>query len=253
MTETLNLCNERVLITGGGSGLGLAMAEGLGRAGASLILNGRNPEKLQEAATMLAGQGIEVETAAFDITSEVEATKSVESLLDHGPITVLINNAGVQRRAPLLEMSLEDFESVLSTNLTAAFLMARLVVPTMMEAGGGKVINMGSLMCELARPSTGNYAAAKGGLRMLTRAMCAEWAAKNIQVNAIAPGYFITDMTRPLAENPQFNEWICGRTPAGRWGDPSELAGLAVFLASPASSYVNGQVFFVDGGLSAVI
>lgn len=253
MSGMFDLKGKRALVTGGGSGLGLAMAAGLGRSGAAIVLNGRNRDKLEAASARLEAMGVAVETAVFDITSEAGAGEAVRALLEKGPIDILVNNAGVQRRAPLLEMSLEDFQEVLNTNLTAAFLMARLVVPSMIGSGGGKVINIGSLMSELARPSTGNYAAAKGGLRMLTRAMCGEWAAHNIQVNAIAPGYFQTEMTRPLAENPEFNQWICSRTPSGRWGEPEELAGMAVFLASPASSYVNGQIFFVDGGLSAVV
>ncbi len=164
-----------------------------------------------------------------------------------------MNNAGIQRRHKLEEMPVEEFRLVIETNLTAAFIAAKAVAPAMIAAKSGKIINMCSLMTDLARPTTGNYAAAKGGLRMLTRAMTAEWAQYNIQANGIAPGYFETDMTRKLKEDPEFNSWICGRTPSGRWGDPEELQGLAVFLASEASTYINGQVIFVDGGMSAVV
>ena len=148
---------------------------------------------------------------------------------------------------------MEDFRSVVETNLTSAFIMAKAVVPSMIKEGSGKIINICSLMSDLARPTTGNYAAAKGGLRMLTRAMAGEWAQHNIQVNGIGPGYFETEMTQKLKDDPEFNGWICGRTPAGRWGKPEELQGLAIYLAAPASSFVNGQVVYVDGGLTAVI
>jgi len=171
----------------------------------------------------------------------------------HGNIDILVNNAGVQRRHPLASMLLAEFKAVLDVNLTAAFLVARSVVEGMFAQGSGKIINICSLMSDLARPTTGKYAAAKSGLRMLTRSMAGEWASEGIQVNAIAPGYFETEMTKKLKEDPQFNEWICGRTPAGRWGQSSELAGLAVFLASPASSYINGQMVFADCGLTDVV
>ncbi len=170
---------------------------------------------------------------------------------EFAPVDILVNNAGIQRRAPLLELTEAQWREVIDTHLTSAFLVARAVVPRMIARGRGKIINICSVMSEVARPTTGNYAAAKGGLKMLTRAMAVEWAKHGVQANGIAPGYFETELTAPLVANPEFNRWICGRTPAGRWGRPEELAGTAVFLASAASDFVNGQIIVVDGGLLA--
>ena len=252
--QQFGLKGQRILITGGYRGLGLAMARGLARAGAEVALNGRSREKVEEAVAALRAEGLKAHAAVFDITEESSVKEGISALREAmGPVTVLFNNAGIHRRSPLEKMSLEDFRTVVETNLTAAFLVARTVVPDMFAAGAGKIINTCSLMSELARPTTGNYAAAKGGLKMLTRAMAAEWGGRNIQVNAIAPGYFLTELTENLKADPEFDGWICGRTPAGRWGLPEELAGLAVFLASPASSFINGQMILADGGLSSVI
>jgi gluconate 5-dehydrogenase len=170
-----------------------------------------------------------------------------------GPIDVLVNNAGIHRRAPLAEMTETQFREVIDTNLTSAFLVARALAPAMIERRRGKIINICSLMSEVGRPTTGNYAAAKGGLKMLTRAMAVEWAKHNLQINGIGPGYILTEMTKVLADDPEFDRWICGRTPAGRWGRPEELVGAAVFLAAPASDFINGQIVYVDGGLLAAI
>jgi gluconate 5-dehydrogenase len=195
-----------------------------------------------------------VATAAFDVTDgEAVAAALARVEAEVAPIDILVNNAGIQRRAPLLEMTEGQWREVLETNLTSAFLVARVVAPRMIARGRGKIINVCSLMSEVGRPTTGNYAAAKGGLRMLTRAMAVEWARHNLQINGIGPGYIVTELTRPLVENPEFNRWICERTPAGRWGRPDELVGAAVFLAAPASDFVNGQIVYVDGGLLAAI
>jgi gluconate 5-dehydrogenase len=249
-----SLQQRRILITGSYRGLGLAIARGLARAGATVVINGRNGEGVANAVEALRADQLDAHGAVFDITDEASVVDALGRIRkDLGPLHGLVNNAGIQRRHPLHEMPVEDFRLVLETNLTAAFLTAKHVVPEMMERGSGKIINMCSLMSDLARPTTGNYAAAKAGLRMLTRSMAAEWAAHGLQINAIGPGYFETEMTRPLKEDPDFNEWICGRTPAGRWGNPEELQGVAVFLASDASSFINGQIIYVDGGLTAVI
>lgn len=254
LPNLFSLSGKVALVTGGYRGLGLSIARGLGQAGARVYLNGRSSQGVEHSVQALQDEGIDARGKPFDITDEQAVTTAVAEIeQQEGAITILVNNAGIHRRNPLLEMSLEDFNTVIGTNLTAAFLVARAVVPMMMQAGGGKVINLCSLMSDLARPTTGNYAAAKGGLRMLTRAMAAEWAGKNIQINGIAPGYFETEMTRPLIEDPKFNSWICGRTPSGRWGQPEELRGVAVFLASEASQYINGQLIAVDGGLTAVV
>ena len=249
-----DLSGRTALVTGSSQGLGLALARGLGQAGAALVLNGRNEAKLREAATLLRAEGLKVTTAAFDVTNGTEIEPAVARLEQEvAPIDILVNNAGIQRRALLAEMSEQQWREVLDTNLTSAFLVTRQVAPRMIARRSGKIINTCSLMSEVCRPSTGNYAAAKGGLKMLTRAMATEWARHNLQVNGIGPGYFATELTKPLVENEEFNRWICGRTPAGRWGNPEELIGAAVFLASPASNFVNGQILYVDGGLLAAI
>lgn len=249
-----SLSGSIALITGSYRGLGLSMARGLAEAGAHVVLNGRNAEGVAQAVEALKADGLKASAAVFDIANEAEATAAVATIeKEVGPVDILVNNAGIQRRHLLKDMPLEDFKAVLDTNLTAAFTMSKVVVQGMLERKAGKIINICSLMSELARPTTGNYCAAKGGLQMLTRAMAGEWAKENIQINGIGPGYFETEMTKPLKENEEFNSWICARTPAGRWGLPEELQGLAIFLASPASSFINGQVIFVDGGLTAVI
>jgi len=188
--------------------------------------------------------------APFDVTDEAAVATAVGEL---GPVDVLVNNAGGGLRNPLLDVSLEEWRSTLDTNLTSAYLVARAVAPGMIERGSGKVVNICSVMSELARETIAPYTAAKGGLKMLTRAMCSEWARHGIQANAIAPGYFETDLTEPLRADAEFDAWLRARVPAGRWGSPDELAGAVVFLASSASDYVNGQILYVDGGLTAVV
>jgi len=246
-----SLAGRRALVTGSSQGIGLGLATALAAAGAHVILNGRDPAKLATAAADLrkAGQAA-VEVAPFDVTDEAAVQSSVAAL---GPIDILVNNTGINRRGPLVDTSLADWNAVLQTNLTSAFLVARAVAPGMIARRSGKIVNVCSLMSELARPTTAPYAAAKGGLKMLTRAMCAEWAKHNVQVNGLAPGYILTPLTAPLAADPQFDTWIKGRTPAGRWGTVTDLTGACVFLASPAADFINGQILTIDGGLSAVI
>jgi gluconate 5-dehydrogenase len=249
-----DLTGRTVLVTGSSQGIGLGLARGLAAAGAALVLNGRDEAKLAAAAEGLRGEGARVATAAFDVTDGAAVAAAIARVeAEVAPVDVLINNAGIQRRAPLLEMTEAQWREVIDADLTSAFLVTRAVAPRMIARGRGKIINVCSLMSELGRATTGNYAAAKGGLRMLTRAMAVEWARHNLQINGIGPGYIATEMTRPLIENPEFNKWICGRTPAGRWGRPEELVGAAVFLASAASDFVNGQIIYVDGGLLAAI
>jgi gluconate 5-dehydrogenase len=254
VTERFSLNGKTALITGSYRGLGATIARGLAEAGARVVLNGRSADGVEAAAKALRDAGHDAMGVPFDVTDEASVKWGIHQIAkEWGSVDILVNNAGIQRRHKLEEMPVEEFRLVIETNLTAAFIAAKAVAPAMIAAKSGKIINMCSLMTDLARPTTGNYAAAKGGLRMLARAMTAEWAQYNIQANGIAPGYFETDMTRKLKEDPEFNSWICGRTPSGRWGNPEELQGLGVFLASEASTYINGQVIFVDGGMSAVV
>jgi len=259
MTRTaplFDLTGRTALITGSSQGIGLALARGLAQAGAGVVLNGRDPAKLTAAAeTLLADvAGARVTTAAFDVTDSSAIGREVARIeAEFAPIDILINNAGIQRRAPLAEMTEAQWREVLDTNLTSTFLVARAVAPRMIARKSGKIINTCSVMSEVSRPTIANYAAAKGGLKMLTRAMAVEWARHGLQCNGIGPGYIVTELNRALVENGEFNRWICGRTPAGRWGQPEELVGAAVFLSSAASSFVNGQILYVDGGLLAAL
>jgi gluconate 5-dehydrogenase len=249
-----DLTGRTALVTGSSQGIGLALARGLCAAGAGVVLNGRDQAKLGAAVEALRAEGAQVAAAAFDVTDGAGIAAALERVAGEvGPIDILVNNAGIHRRAPLVDMTEAQWREVIDTDLTSAFLVARAVAPGMIARQRGKIINVCSLMSEVGRPTTGNYAAAKGGLKMLTRAMAVEWARHNLQINGIGPGYFATELTRPLVENPEFNKWICGRTPAGRWGRPDELVGAAVFLAAPASDFVNGQIIYVDGGLLAAV
>jgi gluconate 5-dehydrogenase len=251
-----DLTGRTALITGSSQGIGLALARGLAEAGAAVVLNGRDAAKLAAAAEGLraAVRGARVTTAAFDVTQSAEIETAVARIeAEFAPIDILFNNAGIHRRSPLAEMSESQWREVLDTNLTSTFLVARAVAPRMIARKAGKIINTCSVMSEVSRPTIANYAAAKGGLKMLTRAMAVEWAKHGLQCNGIGPGYIVTELNRALVENAEFNKWICGRTPAGRWGQPEELVGAAVFLASAASNFVNGQILYVDGGLLAAV
>jgi gluconate 5-dehydrogenase len=250
-----DLSGRRALITGSSKGIGAALAAGLAEAGAEIVLNGRDVAALERARDELAGRtGATVHTAAFDVTDPAAVQAAVSDIEERvGPLDILVNNTGVQHREPLLEVSPENFERVLHTNLTSAFLVGRTVAAGMVRRGHGKIVNICSVQTWLARPGIAAYAASKGGLAMLTRGMCAEWAASGVTVNGLAPGYVITELTRALVENPEFDAWIKGRTPAGRWATVEDLVGTLVWLAAPASDFVNGQVIAVDGGLTAVI
>jgi gluconate 5-dehydrogenase len=252
--QRFSLGARRALVTGSSQGIGLALAGGLAEAGASVIINGRDEARVGSAVESLRKAGLAAEGSAFDVTDEAQVTAAIAGLQAGGkPIDILVNNTGIHRRGPLLHMPLADWQQVIDTNLTSAFLAARAVAPGMIARRSGKIVNICSLMSDLARPTTGNYAAAKGGLRMLTKAMCAEWAKDNLQINGLAPGYIATEMTAALVKDPAFDGWIRGRTPAGRWGAVDDLVGACVFLCSPAAGFVNGQILAVDGGLSAVI
>ncbi|WP_129138837.1 SDR family oxidoreductase [Modicisalibacter coralii] len=250
-----DLSGKTALVTGSSGGLGHAMARGLAEAGARIVLHGRDAEKLEKAQQSLRDAGHEVAVASFDVTDESGIAEALDALEDNGlSIDILVNNAGMQLRKPMVDLERDEWQKVIDTNLSSAFLVGRQVARRLIERGqGGKVINIGSLMSSVARPTVAPYTAAKGGIRLLTQSMAAEWAEHGIQANAIGPGYMITEMTQPLVDDKAFNDWIIGRTPSRRWGTPDDLVGTAVYLASPASSYVNGQIIYVDGGMLAVL
>lgn len=254
-TNNFDLTGRVALITGSSRGIGFALARALGEAGANVVLNARSDAELATAADQLRADGVgQVGHRVADITD----TGAVESLVasieaDIGPVEILINNAGAQHRAPALEFPDDDLDQLLAVNLKAPFVVARTVGRAMAERGRGKIINIGSVQSRLGRPTIAPYAATKGGLAMLTRGLCADLGPLGIQVNCLAPGYFATELTKALVDDPEFSAWVADRTPAGRWGQVAELGGAAVFLASDASSFVNGQVLFVDGGMTAVV
>ncbi len=242
------------LVTGSSRGLGLVLARALARAGARVVLNGRDGERLEAARRSLEAEGFAAAAFGFDITDEAAVREAVEAIeRDVGPVEILVNNAGIQHRAPLEEFPEEQWRRILDINLTGAFVVSKYVAQRMIPRRRGKIVNICSLQSELGRRTIAPYAASKGGLKMLTRGMAVDWAQYNIQANAIGPGYFITEMTKPLAENPEFDRWYKARTPSGRWGDPEELVGALLLFCSPASDFINGQLLFVDGGLSAAI
>jgi gluconate 5-dehydrogenase len=256
MSTLFDLSGRTALVTGSSRGIGRAIAHGLATAGATIVLHGRDVERL--AATTAAfeeefGAG-RVHAVAFDVTDATAVVDGIARAEEAaGPAHVLVNNAGVQHRVPLLDLEVEDWDRVLRTDLTSAFLVGREVARGMIARGSGKIINIASVQADLARQSIGAYTAAKGGLRNLTRAMTVEWAASNIQINAIAPGYIHTEMTQNLVDDPAFNGWILGRTPANRWGTTDDIVGPVVWLASSGSDFVNGQVIFIDGGMTVVV
>jgi gluconate 5-dehydrogenase len=257
MTHPLfDLTGKVALVTGATHGLGMAMATGLASAGATLIITGNSSqEKIDAAIKTYADAGIKAVGYKFNVTDEKQVVAAVEQIeKNHGPIDILVNNAGIIKRIPLLDMPLEEFEEVIKTDLTGVFTMTRPIARRMVERRSGKIINICSMMSELGRNSVGAYAAAKGGLKMLTRNMATEWAKYNVQVNGIGPGYFATSQTAPIrVEGNPFNEFIISRTPAGKWGDPDDLQGATIFLASKASDFVTGQIVYVDGGILATI
>jgi len=247
-----DLSGTLALVTGGGSGLGLAIARGLAAAGARVVVNGRNRDKLEAAAAALRADGLAIETAPFDVADPDAVRAAMRALQDRlGAVDILVNNAGIQHRAPIVEFGDADWRRLMATNLDAPFYMARAVIPGMQARRAGKIINIASLMSSLARPTTVPYQVSKGGIAMLTRGLAVELAPHDIQVNAIAPGFFRTEMNSALTGNAEFTAWVERRTPAGRWAEPHEIGGAAVFLASPAARFVTGQVLYVDGGFNA--
>ena len=248
------------LVTGAAYGIGFAIAEALASAGARIAFNCRKREHLDSALAEYAKRGIEAKGFLCDVTDEKAVSKMVEQITSElGAIDILVNNAGIIKRIPMHEMSVEEFREVIDIDLTAAFIMAKAVIPSMMERGGGKIINICSMMSELGRETVSAYASAKGGLKMLTRNIASEYGRYNIQCNAIGPGYIATPQTAPLRERDAegkrhpFDSFIISKTPAERWGNPEDLMGPAIFLASSASDFVNGHILYVDGGILAYI
>ncbi len=250
-----DLSGKTALVTGSSGGLGFGMALGLAEAGAAIVLNGRDQEKLSAAAKSFERAGHRVSARAFDVVDDAAVRAAFASFDAEGvAIDILVNNAGNQLRKPMVDITSDEWRGVVDTHLTAAFQVGREAARRMIARGrGGKIINIGSLASEIARATIAPYTAAKGGIKMLTRSMAAEWAKHDIQANAIGPGYIASDMTKPLMADPKFDAWVKGRTPSGRWGEPEDLVGVIVFLASAASNYVNGQIVYVDGGLLAVM
>lgn len=256
MSGLFDLTGRVALVTGSSRGIGNALARGLADAGATVVLHGLDPERLAAAEAAMAADFSphQIRSLAFDVTSDVAAAEGIAWIEKNvGPLEILVNNAGIQHRVPLLDMEVKDWDRVISTDLTSAFLVGREAARGMLARGHGKIINICSVQTDLARPTIAAYTAAKGGLRNLTRAMTAEWAADGLQINAIAPGYIHTQMTQNLVDDENFNSWILGRTPANRWGTVADLAGPAVWLASDASNFVNGQTIFIDGGMTVVV
>lgn len=251
-----DLTGKIALITGGTHGLGMAMATGLGKAGATLVINGASSqEKLDQAVSTYKSLGLEAHGYLFDVSIESQVIENITKIEEEvGPIDILVNNAGIIKRTPLETMEVTDFERVIKVDLVSPFIVSKHVVKGMIRRKEGKIINICSMMSELGRNTVGAYAAAKGGLKMLTRNMATEWAKHHIQINGIGPGYFATEQTAPIrVDGHPFNDFIIGRTPAGRWGNPDDLQGAAIFLSSKASDFVNGQIIYVDGGILATI
>jgi gluconate 5-dehydrogenase len=251
---TFRLDGRVALVTGSSTGIGLALARGLAQAGATVVINARNAARLNDAAGALRAEGLTVHARAFDVTDSAavdEAVAWVEA--EVGPIHVLVNNAGSTRRGPLVELSDADWRAVQQTNVDSAFYVGRAVARRMLPRKSGRIINTCSVMSELARPGTAPYAASKGALKMLTKAMAVELAPHGITVNGIAPGYFKTELTAPLVNDETFSNWLINRTPARRWGSVEELVPAVVFLASDGAGYVNGHLLVIDGGMTATL
>ncbi|QXP69761.1 gluconate 5-dehydrogenase [Polaribacter sp. R2A056_3_33] len=257
MSQTLfDITGKVALITGSTHGLGMAMAMGLGRAGATIIVNGNSSqEKVDNAVVEYQKEGIIAFGYQFNVADEEEVIAAVKKIeKDVGDIDILVNNAGIIKRTPLVDMEVADFRQVVDIDLVSPFIVSKHVVRGMMERKSGKIINICSMMSELGRNTVGAYAAAKGGLVMLTKNMATEWARFNIQINGIGPGYFATSQTASIRmEGHPFNDFIVNRTPAEKWGNPNDLAGAAIFLSSKASDFVNGHILYVDGGILATI
>ena len=252
--KSFDLSSRVALVTGSSSGIGYALALGLAGAGATVVLNGRDAGKLERVAADLRGQGAAVRVAAFDVTSG-DAVATAINRIEHevGAIDILVNNAGMQRRAPLEQFEEAQWHELMKTNLDSVFLVGQAVARHMIPRRKGKIINICSVQSELGRPNIAAYTASKGAVKMLTKGMAIDWGPYGLQVNGLGPGYFKTELTKALVDNPEFSGWLINRTPSRRWGDVDDLVGAAVFLASDASSFVNGHILYVDGGVTATL
>ena len=252
--DTFRLDGRLALVTGSSAGIGLALARGLGQAGATLVLNGRDKARLDAAAKTLAGEGLVVNTSAFDVIDAAAAEAAVAAIeADVGPIEILVNNAGLTRRGAFHELPVADWQTVLRTNVESLFVVGQVVARRMVARGHGRIINTCSVQSELGRPGTSAYTASKGAVKMLTKGMAIDLGPHGINVNGIGPGYFKTELTAALVADEIFSSWLINRTPNRRWGDVEDLAGAAVFLASDASRFVNGHILYVDGGITATL
>jgi gluconate 5-dehydrogenase len=252
--EQFDLTGRRALITGASRGIGFAIARGLVAAGAEIIINGRDEARLAAAVRALRQEGAKVDAVAFDVTDQPAVTAGIQGIENTiGPLDILFNNAGMQFRAPLEDYPAEKWRELMRVNVESVFLVSQAVARHMIARGRGKIINICSVQSEVGRASIAPYTTSKGALKMLTKAMCADWAKHGLQINAIGPGYFKTELNKALVADIDFTAWLEKRTPAGRWGEVNELAGAAVFLASDASSFINGHILYVDGGITSVL
>jgi len=254
LENLFGLKGKTALITGSSQGIGLAVAHALASAGARIVLNGRDEQRLSDAAAAMSDQGFDVSQSRFDVTQRGQVVAAVDQVVeDLGQIDILVNNAGMQHRTPLEDFAEERWRALLATNLDSVFFVGQAVAKHMIQNGGGKIINVCSVQSEMGRPGIAPYSASKGAVKMLTKGMCIDWGKYNIQVNGLGPGYFKTKLNEALVEDADFSQWLTNRTPAGRWGDIDELSGAAVFLASPASNFVTGHILYVDGGVTSCL
>ena len=251
--SSFDLSGRRALITGSSAGIGLALAQGLAQAGATVILNGRSNDKLQQCASNLRAQGLSVEVEVFDVTSRAAVRAGVAAAEARGALDIVINNAGMQRRGPLEHYSEDDWDALMRTNLDSVFHVSQAAAQFMITRRRGKIINICSVQSELGRPGIAPYAATKGAVKMLTKGMAIDWGPHGLQVNGLGPGYFKTELNQALVDNPEFSQWLINRTPSRRWGELQDLVGGAIFLASDASNFVNGHILYIDGGVTATL
>ncbi len=251
--QSFDLRGQRALVTGSSAGIGLALAEALAQAGAHVIINGRKAGKVQACVQALQAQGHGASAAVFDVTDADAVQTAVDQIEAQGPIDILVNNAGMQIRGPLQDYEHGNWHTLMKTNLDSVYFVGQAVARKMIPRGQGKIINICSVQSELGRPGIAPYTASKGAVKMLTKGMAIDWGPLGINVNGIGPGYFKTELNQKLVDDPTFSAWLVGRTPSRRWGELQDLGGAAVFLASPASRFVNGHILYVDGGVTATL